>query len=147
MINLIVNSDGGARGNPGPAGIGVLITQNSNGKSEMIAEIAKYIGEKTNNQVEYQGVIEALKWIIENVKEDIDVEFLLDSELVVKQLNGEYKIKNEGLKPLFWEIRDLIIKIGGKKTFKHTFKHIRREENIHADELVNIAIDKHLKGK
>lgn len=152
ITNLIVNSDGGARGNPGPAGIGVVVKlMTDTRKITTKHEISKYIGEKTNNQAEYQAVIEALKWIQENSltkgiskgKDDVFAEFLLDSELVVKQLNGEYKIKNEGLKPLFWEIRDLIIRIG----VKVSFEHICREENSEADKLVNIAIDEHLKGK
>ena len=78
MVKIIVNSDGGARGNPGPAAVGVVISCNKDGKREILAEISKFIGEKTNNQAEYQGVIEALRWIDENEKEDIDAEFLLD---------------------------------------------------------------------
>lgn len=148
MLNLIIHSDGGARGNPGPAAVGVVIEESiENQESRTTKEISEYIGEATNNQAEYQAVIEALKWISKNGmpkgKEDINAEFLLDSELVVKQLNGEYKIKNEGLKPLFWEIRDLITTIGGTISFSH----IRREQNIEADKLVNEALDRQLKGK
>ena len=140
MGKIIVNSDGGARGNPGPAAIGVVI--DVEGKKH---EISKCIGDATNNQAEYQAVIEALKFIQSNlenrtpgVRENgLEIECLLDSELVVEQLNGRYKIKNEGLKPLFLEIRNLIIAIGGDVTFKH----IRREQNKKADELVNKALD------
>ncbi|MCL5407167.1 MAG: ribonuclease HI family protein [Patescibacteria group bacterium] len=138
-MKIIIFSDGGARGNPGPAGIGCVI-QNANLKSQ----ISKYIGTTTNNQAEYTAVIEALKWVIANhtvtatSQVAVEVEFFLDSELVVEQLNGRYKVKNEGLKPLFWQIRDLIMQLGGKVTFKH----IPREQNKEADKLVNLAIDK-----
>ena len=143
MLNMVIHTDGGARGNPGPAGIGVLIeldnqTNSKTDNSDNRVEISKYIGEKTNNQAEYEAVIEALKWIHENIKDDIDAEFLLDSELVVHQLNGKYKVKNEGLKPLFWEARDLVLKLGGRVSFSH----ISREKNQVADKLVNNAIDK-----
>lgn len=138
-MKIKIFSDGGARGNPGPAGIGCVI------KSQKDIEISKYIGIATNNQAEYTAVIEALKWLISNsITADatcqvaVEVEFFLDSELVVEQLNGRYKVKNEGLKPLFWQIRDLILQLGGKITFKH----ISREQNKEADKLVNLAIDK-----
>ena len=141
MQNVIIHTDGGARGNPGPAGIGVLIQERiENHELEIKKEISEYIGEKTNNQAEYQAVIEALKWIQENIKDDIEAEFLLDSELVVHQLNGKYKVKNDGLKPLFYEVRDLVLKLGGRVSFSH----ILREKNQVADKLVNKAIDKAL---
>ena len=144
MLNVIVHTDGGARGNPGPAGVGVLIQSRiKNQELRIMKEISKYIGEKTNNQAEYQGVIEALKWIQENVKDDIEAEFLLDSELVVHQLNGKYKIKNDGLKPLFFEARDLVLKLCGRVSFSH----IQREKNQVADKLVNKAIDEFLETK
>lgn len=134
-MKLTINCDGGARGNPGPAGIGILINQNAKCKN---IEISKYIGTATNNQAEYQAVIEALKYIDSNFpKSAIEADFLLDSQLVVEQLNGNYKIKNEGLKPLFWQIRELLMQIGGKVSFTH----IRREQNAQADKLVNEAID------
>lgn len=132
-MKVFINSDGGARGNPGPAGVGVVIRFNSQEQ-----EICQYIGEATNNQAEYRAVIEALKWVRDNLsREDIEIEFLLDSELIVEQLNQRYKIKNEGLKPLFWEVRDLVMNVGGKIQFKY----ISREKNREADKLVNQAID------
>ena len=136
-MKFLINTDGGARGNPGPAGIGAIVKYEK--KEE---KILKYIGEATNNQAEYRAVIEALKWVKENAKEnDLEIECLLDSELIVEQLNQRYKIKNEGLKPLFWEIRDLIMALGGKVSFKY----IPREKNKEADKLVNEAIDKRSK--
>lgn len=133
-MKITIFSDGGARGNPGPAGIGCVI------QTQDLFKISKYIGEATNNQAEYQAVIEALKWVKDNrdKQEDLEIEFFLDSELVVEQLNQRYKLKNEGLKPLFWQVRELILQLGGKVTFKY----ISREKNKEADKLVNLAIDK-----
>jgi len=148
-MKITIYSDGGARGNPGPAGIGCVIqnakckSQNDNEKCKII-EISKYIGTATNNQAEYQAVIEALKWLTANsqlLTAKGEIEFFLDSQLVVEQLNQRYKLKNEGLKPLFWQIRDLVMELGGKVTFKY----IPREENTAADKLVNMAIDKAIK--
>ncbi len=137
MEKIIIYSDGGARGNPGPAAIAAAI-EIRNSKSEIRKEtILKYIGVATNNQAEYKAVIVALNWVSENIEGDIEIEFLLDSQLVVEQLNQRYKLKNEGLKPLFWEIRELVLKVGGKVSFKY----IPREQNKIADKLVNEAID------
>lgn len=132
-MKINIFTDGGARGNPGPAGIGAVIK--IGGKTQ---EISKYIGTATNNQAEYQAVIIGLSWVKENTKEDnLEIECFLDSELIVHQLSQKYKLKNEGLKPLFWQVRDLIMHLGGKVTFKY----IPREQNKEADRLVNKAID------
>lgn len=143
MEKVKIFTDGGARGNPGPAASAAVI-EIRNAKGEIrVHEIAKCIGTATNNQAEYRAVIEALKWLTANdlqqtVKNDLEIDFYLDSELVVEQLNQRYKVKNEGLKPLFWQIRELMMQLGGKITFSH----IRREQNKRADELVNEALDK-----
>ena len=140
-MKIIIYSDGGSRGNPGPAGIGILIKYKSTKYEE--EKISKYIGETTNNQAEYRAVIDGLQWVKENIKEpEIEIAFYLDSELVVEQLNQRYKLKNEGLKPLFWQVRDLIMQLGGRVTFSY----IPREQNKIADKLVNAAIDKATKG-
>jgi len=137
MEQILIYSDGGARGNPGPAGIGVIIKLKT--QSAKLKTLSKYIGETTNNQAEYRAVIEALSWVVENYQDkDIAVECFLDSELIVEQLNQRYKIKNEGLKPLFWQVRELVMKLGGKISFQY----IPREQNKEADRLVNRAIDK-----
>lgn len=128
---LIIYTDGGARNNPGPAGIGVVIM---NDKREVINEIAEYIGEATNNQAEYKAVVAAIKKAKELDAEEL--EFYLDSELVVKQLNREYRVKDAKLAPLFVQIYNAVM--GFKKV---TFKHVRREFNQEADKLVNEAID------
>ncbi len=136
MKKFFVWTDGGARGNPGPAGYGAVIKDES-GKN--LAEIAEYIGENTNNQAEYWGLVTAL----ERVKQfaagaPVKVDVKMDSELIVKQMNGVYKIKNEGLKPLYWKIRQLIIDLGGDVTFTHIPRHLNKE----ADALSNVAMDR-----
>lgn len=144
MTNILIHSDGGARGNPGPAGVGVKI-EIRDGKLEIseTKEISEYIGEATNNQAEYTAVVKALEWVESNIDDkDLEIEFFLDSQLVVEQLNGNYKMKNEGLKPLFEQIRGLIITLGAKVSFSY----IPRAENKEADALVNKALDKHQKG-
>jgi ribonuclease HI len=131
MKKLIIHTDGGARGNPGPAGIGVVIQEV---ESKKVHNYKKYIGETTNNQAEYQAVFLALEKAHELKGEEL--EFLLDSELVVKQLNWEYKVKDKGLAVWFAKIIGLIPKFK-----KVTFKHVFREKNKEADRLVNEAID------
>jgi len=129
---IIIFSDGGARGNPGPAGIGAVLYDS---KKQVLAKISKYIGETTNNQAEYQALITALKKAKELGGQELDV--FLDSELVVKQLNCEYKVKNKELAPLFLEVYNLSLNFS-----KITFTHVYRENNKEADRLVNEALDK-----
>ena len=128
---LIIYTDGGARGNPGPAGIGaVLMDENKN----IISEIFKYIGNATNNQAEYQALIAGL--IKAKELKAMEVEVFLDSELVVKQLNREYRVKDKNLALLF--VKAYNISLSFKKII---FKHILREKNKQADKLVNLALD------
>jgi len=129
---LKIFTDGGARGNPGPAGIGAVILD-EHGK--VIKKISEYIGEATNNQAEYQALIAGLT----KAKEmgTLELEVFLDSELVVKQLSREYRVKDKDLAPLFLSVYN--ISLGFKKI---VFKHIRREKNELADKLVNQALDK-----
>lgn len=129
---LIIYTDGGARGNPGPAGIGVIIKDE---KGKIVDTVSKYIGETTNNQAEYRAVIAALEKL--NNYEVGELNFFLDSELVVRQLNREYKVKNQDLAPLFVKIYNTIMKYS-----KVTFIHIRREFNKEADKLANEAMDR-----
>jgi len=137
--NVTIYTDGGARGNPGPAGIGVVI------KTPMeIKKYGEYIGEATNNEAEYKAVIFALRKLKqlvgkEKAKSEAEVEINLDSELLASQLNGEYKIKEKNLQQLFLEVWNL------KQDFKNVvFKHISREDNRGADKLVNQTLDKEL---
>ncbi|MEA3398454.1 MAG: ribonuclease HI family protein [Patescibacteria group bacterium] len=129
---LIIFTDGGARGNPGPAGIGAVIYDN---EKNILAEISEYIGTATNNQAEYKAALAGIKKAKKIGAEEL--EFYLDSELVVKQLNHEYKVKNKELAPLFVKIYNEIL------CFKKViFKHIPREQNKAADKLANLAMDR-----
>lgn len=124
---IIVYTDGGSRGNPGKSAIGVVINNKI---------YSKYLGIKTNNEAEYEAIIFALKKIKElfgsKKSKEIEIEIRFDSELVEKQLNGKYKIKEKRLYPLFIEIWNL------KQDFKKVnFIYIPREKNIIADKLVN----------
>ena len=135
---IVVYTDGGSRGNPGPAGVGVVI---ANDKNQVIKKYSKDIGERTNNEAEYEAVILAmqkLKQIFgkEKVK-DFDIEIRMDSELVARQLRGEYKIKEEKLFPFFIRVWNLRMDFG-----KISFKEIPRAKNKEADALVNEAMDK-----
>lgn len=133
MSKAIIHSDGGARGNPGPAGIGAVV--DFNGQQYLLKE---YIGEGTNNQAEYKAVILALEKAVELGADEADV--YLDSELVQQQLSGNYKVKNQELATLFVKIWNISQKF---KKIKYT--HIYREDNKLADKLVNQAIDEALK--
>ena len=123
--------DGGARGNPGPAGYGVYI-QGADGAP--IEELHGGLGVATNNVAEYSGLLAALRWAAEHGHRRIHIR--ADSELLVKQMRGEYRVKNEGLKPLFLQACALIRGIGDV-----TFEHVRRELNKDADRLSNLGMD------
>jgi len=127
--------DGGSRGNPGKSAAAFVVEE----KGKVIYSDAKYLGIATNNFAEYSAVFLALKWIEKN-KELINKEiiFILDSELVVKQIGGIYKIKNEKLKIIYLEIK----KIMNNLENKIVFKNVAREKNITADLLVNQKLDK-----
>ena len=132
---LEVWTDGGARGNPGPAGIGVVI---KDAKGHIVHASGEHIGATTNNVAEYTALIRALE--VCRRLEAQQLRIRLDSELVVRQIQGAYKVKNEGLKPLFLEARKLLSGI------QYEMIHIAREENSEADALVNDAIDRHQNG-
>lgn len=133
FTKLSVYTDGGARGNPGPAGLGIIIFDAENN----LVDFANfYIGEATNNQAEYSALLKALDIVKKYAPEEVN--FYLDSELVVKQLNKEYKIKDEFLRNLATKIEDLL-KTGGIK--KYSFTHVPRAQNKFADKLVNLAVD------
>lgn len=136
---IIMFTDGGSRGNPGPAGIGVYI-------ETLNKEYGECIGEATNNVAEYAALIFGLKKLKQllgkNKTKQYEVECFLDSELVVKQLNHEYKLKEEYIQKNFVEIWNLML------DFKNViFKHIPREKNKIADALVNEALDARSKQK
>ncbi len=133
---LIIYSDGAARGNPGPAGAGGQIKDSS---GNVLAEVSEYLGETTNNIAEYKALILALERALGYNPTRLEIR--ADSELLVRQLLGEYKVKNEGLKPLYDRIKQLL---SGVKSVD--IKHIYRSDNKHADELANQAIDSFEKG-
>ncbi len=129
-MKVTIYTDGAARGNPGPAGIGVVIKSEKN----VILEVADYIGKTTNNIAEYMALIRGLEEAIDLGHKSVEV--YADSELLVKQVSGEYKVKNEGLLPLYLHLKSLI------KKFNHfSLNHTPREANIHADKLANKGID------
>ncbi len=136
---LIIFTDGGARGNPGPAGIGaVFYFEDEMGKRTELEQIKKYIGETTNNFAEYTALIAALEHAVKLGHKK--VQCYLDSELVVKQLNGLYKIREQTLQPLAAKALAL-----SNKFKSVNFSHVHREQNAVADKLVNEAIDRHQK--
>lgn len=136
---LVVKTDGGARGNPGPAAIGVFIKDKSTNK--ILYEEGKYIGSATNNVAEYTAVIEALAWLIKNKKilePNYDrVELMSDSALIVNQLNGLYKIKNANLQMLSLKVKTLEMQLFAPIKYFH----IRREHNTQPDKILNKALD------
>ena len=137
MTKITVYTDGGARGNPGPAGIGAVVTD-ENGK--VVHEVSQYIGEQTNNFAEYEALIVVLTELKKKFGDslrEMQLEVKMDSELVVRQLSGIYKVKEPTLKEQFAKVAKIRLEDAPNMTFNHVF----REANAHADELVNKAID------
>ena len=135
---LIIYTDGGSRGNPGPGALGVALYDD---KRKLLKSYGKAIGIATNNEAEYSAVVFALEKVKaifgkEKIKE-MQCEVRMDSELVMRQLNGEYKIEQERLFPLFIKIWNLRVDFGTL-----TFMHVPREQNREADRMVNEALDK-----
>lgn len=137
MEHIITYTDGGSRGNPGPAAIGVHIIDAA---GSVVKEVSETVGNATNNFAEYQAVataLETLKKLYGKKTKDMQFELRMDSELVKKQLNHEYQIKDPGLVPLFVAIHNLRV-----ANFPHlTLTHVPREQNKEADRLVNEALD------
>jgi ribonuclease HI len=141
MSDIIIFTDGGSRGNPGPAACGVFI---KNEKEEVLAKIGKYLGNTTNNVAEYSAIIEGFKWVVEN-KDKIQMQkiyFYMDSLLAYSQLVGLYKVKNEKIREMVFDIRKFEAQIHAPIIYSH----IPREKNTLADELVNIALDNQVKS-
>lgn len=137
MEKVVVYTDGGARGNPGPAGAGIVVTDE---KRNVLKEISEFLGNGTNNFAEYQAVLMALQMLKQmygKKTKEMQFEVKLDSELVAKQLNNEYQIKEPGLVPQFIEIHNMRV-----ASFPNiSFTHVRREDNKDADKLANAAMD------
>ena len=133
-MKLVVHVDGGARGNPGPAAVAAVATTPA---GDPVAERNEYIGEATNNVAEYRAVILALALAKELGASEVEV--VNDSELVARQIGGEYKVKHAGLKPLYAETMEKL-----REFDAWAVRNVRREDNERADELVNEALDEAL---
>ncbi len=129
-MELTIYSDGASRNNPGEAGAGVYILQDD----APVEKIARYLGTTTNNIAEYNAAIIGLEYAVKRGASR--VRLFADSELLVKQINGQYRVKNEGLKPLHNRIKELVAKIGSVEV-----QYVPRERNKEADALANKAID------
>jgi ribonuclease HI len=130
-VTFIVNIDGGARGNPGPAGWGAVIRSDA---GALVTELFGAIPHATNNAAEYQGLLSALEWCVANGATCVTVRS--DSLLLVQQMRGVYKVKAESLKNLHGQARVLVHRIG-----RVDFEHVRRDANADADRLANVAMD------
>lgn len=131
MSRVTVNVDGGARGNPGPAAIGVIVR---GGGGEVLEEVGERIGEATNNVAEYRALLKGIERAAALGASDL--ELVGDSELVVRQVEGRYKVKNAGIKPLHAEVKQAL-----RDFDSWSIRHVRRAENADADRLVNEALD------
>ena len=129
--------DGGARGNPGPAGYGVVIQDPAGRK---VAELSEYLGHQTNNYAEYQGLIGVLRYATGNGIKSLKV--VSDSELMVRQMKGIYKVKNPDLRKLYDEAQQMVRKLG-----HFEIRHAMREHNVDADRLANEAMDRGKPGR
>lgn len=137
MTDITIFTDGGSRGNPGPAAVGVQIIDK---EGKVLREVSETIGNATNNYAEYMAVVRGLqtaKEVLGKASKENDVELKLDSELIQKQLTNQYQIKDPGLVPFFIEIHNMRV-----ASFpKLTITHVKREHNKEADRLVNEALD------
>jgi probable phosphoglycerate mutase len=128
---ITANIDGGARGNPGPAAYGVVIR---NAKGEVIAELSEYVGLQTNNFAEYSALLAALEFAVR--KNHPSLKVVSDSELMVRQMNGQYKVSNPVLRELYARAQSLV-----RKLENFSITHVLREKNKDADRLVNKVLD------
>lgn len=134
---IVANIDGGARGNPGPAAYGVVIR---NAQGQVLAEWGEHLGVQTNNVAEYSGLVAALEYAAREKYPSLKV--LSDSELLVRQMRGEYKVKNPALKELYDRAQAL-----ARKLQKFAIEHVLRERNKEADRLVNQVLDRRERGR
>lgn len=134
---VIIYTDGAARGNPGPSGAGWIIRTDA---GKVVSEGSRYLGELTNNQAEYRALLLALEDALKQKAKTVEI--YCDSELIVRQVQGKYKVKNEGLKPWFDKVRLMLTKFEA-----HSIAHVMREQNSEADHLANLSIDAHFTSK
>lgn len=138
-MRIRLYTDGGSRGNPGPAASGaVLLALRGEEEGEVLARVSRYLGRDTNNQAEYTAIIIGLERARTLGATEVDV--VMDSELAVRQLNGIYKVKNPEIAKRFVEVHNLV-----QDFDKVTFRHVPREKNKQADALVNECIDAHIR--
>jgi ribonuclease HI len=130
-VRLTVHVDGGARGNPGPAAIAAVISEPDGG---VLHEASETIGRATNNVAEYRALLLGIERALDLGATELDL--VGDSELIVKQVQGKYKVKDAGLKPLHASVREKLAGVGG-----WSIRHVKRERNAEADRLVNEALD------
>lgn len=130
-MHVTIHIDGGSRGNPGPAAAGIVITADD---GTVIHEAGLFLGQATNNVAEYSGLLGGLKAAGKLGAREVEV--VSDSELLVRQMTGRYRVKNAGLQPLYQEAQQL-----ARGFARCTYRHVRREENVDADALVNQALD------
>jgi ribonuclease HI len=135
VSRVTVNVDGGARGNPGPAAIGVVLRAGG----EVLEEVGETIGEATNNVAEYRALLRGIE--LAAARGASELELIGDSELVVRQVEGRYKVKNAGMKELHEEVKRAL-----QEFDSWSIRHVRRAENADADRLVNQALDGALDG-
>jgi len=135
-MQITVHTDGACRGNPGAASIAFVIT----GLTDKPIEYAQPIGVTTNNQAEYQAMHAAVAELVEKSPQASDIEFFSDSELMIRQLTGVYKVKDARIQPIFQQISTLLdqLRLAGNEV---SLTAVRREQNIRADELANLALD------
>lgn len=140
MSKILIYTDGGSRGNPGPSALGVYV-EDENGKE--LTSVGKRIGITTNNVAEYSAILEAFLWLSQNsvlLQSDTKIYFYMDSLLAYSQIVGLYKIKNAKLREILFKIRELEAVLG-KEVY---YAHIPREKNKKADAMVNLALDNRL---
>jgi ribonuclease HI len=130
-LSVTIHIDGGSRGNPGPAGAGVVLRD---GEGAILYQGGLFLGRATNNVAEYSGLLAGLKAAADLKASQVRV--VSDSELLVRQMNGQYRVKNEGLKPLYEQAKQLAAGFA-----RCAFQHVRRELNKEADHLANQAMD------
>ncbi|PIR98948.1 ribonuclease H [Candidatus Collierbacteria bacterium CG10_big_fil_rev_8_21_14_0_10_44_9] len=135
MTKLLLHTDGGSRGNPGPAAYGYVIQDVSSGAGIILEKCGNYLGITTNNIAEYEGLIAGIKWVVTNHPKS-ELVIKMDSLLIVNQIKGVFKVKNSGLIPKYREVRGLLAQLP-----KYSIEHTYREGNSLADSLVNQALD------
>lgn len=135
---IIINTDGGARGNPGPAAVGVY----AQADGQVLFQLSEYIGNTTNNVAEYTAVVKAIEYILANQIHSGSIKFVLDSELIVRQMLGQYKVKQPHLIKLQRQLHQLIDELKKQDLAANVlFTNVPRAENKDADRLVNQALD------